>query len=970
MIRFPSINACLFVSCVTLIVTILCHEEEHERVTIGTVAKDKTVPAQLGVDAEFQARRDLADEVSNDGDHLKAIKILEELLSEVEARHPKGDLETVWTLRDLAAKSFHAKQFPQAVVFQRRSYEICKRVAPPSSWNDPNHFTALLEATMMMGRVQITNNAPEKFRQYLTEAIEVLESCPYDPDVMVANLRAQIGMGLKRCGESELANEFCLKAVCVADRFVDRPESPKFKIVQIYWLSASQFFDVSDIALAKQYASKAVDMIDRGLVEPNPQLKTESLQILGKCYANLGAHKQAISCFETAYSEIKGFDKHNAAGIARNLAEANFAAGNLVNAERWLKIAKSYDVGTQRDIRYRFTDAQIHLAKGEWQQARELLLDSLRARRADEVGMDETSEVLALLGKLDFARGQVDSAQEWLEQSRKVQTAVLEQLLAKASEAAVVSYLHHDWRKVTDLYLEVTQQLDDPEQVLRQYELVSQQRGLVVRTLAARNRIRRNLRGRGRELYNEYLRLSNELATAIRHGELPEIGSRSNQLRTEIEVLETEMAKHTPELLEQIRSLITPVKRIQETLDRTEVLIDFVRFSVDQQDQYAVFVVTPNRVFRTQVSDADALHQKVHAWRAAIEQGHGDHLAKEVHASLWKPAEAFIPSEADTLYVCGDGELLLVPWNALRRTDESILLEHYAIATPPHPQHLLTKPRAQKVAKGQLLAVGNIAFGNHPGKATSRARASKWRQLEHTRTEISALSRRASNAGFDVTVLDGSKATASNVSENLPTSYWIHLATHGFHASDPDDPDVTIPLFADRMHPLTSKGLVLAGANDGDSDGLLNGTAISNLDLEKAEMVFLSACDSGIGDVFDGEGIYGLQRAFHAAGARNVICSLWQVDDAATALLVERFYKNYWSQNMSPLHALRAAQLELYKNPLLHESFKQKHSKMHSHTRGLKRRPSTAKGEKQSLRLPTALWAGFVFSGSGTIARP
>ena len=87
------------------------------------------------------------------------------------------------------------------------------------------------------------------------------------------------------------------------------------------------------------------------------------------------------------------------------------------------------------------------------------------------------------------------------------------------------------------------------------------------------------------------------------------------------------------------------------------------------------------------------------------------------------------------------------------------------------------------------------------------------------------------------------------------------------------------------------------------------------MDLRRTELVVLSACDTGLGDVAGGEGVMGLTRAFHLAGARNVVASLWKVDDRATAALMRLFYHKLWSEGKPPIKALREAQLALYRHP-------------------------------------------------------
>src|SRR5439155_18188593 len=126
--------------------------------------------------------------------------------------------------------------------------------------------------------------------------------------------------------------------------------------------------------------------------------------------------------------------------------------------------------------------------------------------------------------------------------------------------------------------------------------------------------------------------------------------------------------------------------------------------------------------------------------------------------------------------------------------------------------------------------------------------------------------------------------------------------------------------------PLILAGVVLAGANRpqklnewgapiGD-DGILTGEEVAALDLAGTELVVLSACETGVGEVAGGEGVFSLQRAFHLAGARTVIGSLWKVNDEATEALMVAFYQNLWQKKLGKLEALRQAQLALLRGAL------------------------------------------------------
>jgi CHAT domain-containing protein len=214
-------------------------------------------------------------------------------------------------------------------------------------------------------------------------------------------------------------------------------------------------------------------------------------------------------------------------------------------------------------------------------------------------------------------------------------------------------------------------------------------------------------------------------------------------------------------------------------------------------------------------------------------------------------------------------------------------------------------------------------------------------------------------AAAPLDLLQQDAATESAFRQQAGRHRVLHLATHGFFAPArlksalaPDaEADNRTELFAQEgvngFHPGLLSGLALSGANvkpkEGEDNGILTAIEVQGMDLRGVELVVLSACETGLGEVAGGEGVLGLQRAFQIAGAETVVASLWKVPDEATSLLMRRFYANLWDRKMTRLGALREAQLWVL--------------------RGGEDPASTAPPPATAERRPPVAWAAFVLSG-------
>ncbi len=213
------------------------------------------------------------------------------------------------------------------------------------------------------------------------------------------------------------------------------------------------------------------------------------------------------------------------------------------------------------------------------------------------------------------------------------------------------------------------------------------------------------------------------------------------------------------------------------------------------------------------------------------------------------------------------------------------------------------------------------------GLIDSTLRGGKWTYLKWTEVEINTLELILTDAGLKADVHKAYAATEESFKRTgvaKPSPRIVHLATHGFFFPDPkstqksENSGTNEPVFKISEHPMIRSGLILSGGNHawqtgkpfrpGFEDGILTAYEISQMNLSNTELVVLSACETGLGDIQGNEGVYGLQRAFKIAGAKYLIMSLWQVPDFHTQELMTTFYSKWLEDKMSIPDAFRAAQ--------------------------------------------------------------
>lgn len=372
--------------------------------------------------------------------------------------------------------------------------------------------------------------------------------------------------------------------------------------------------------------------------------------------------------------------------------------------------------------------------------------------------------------------------------------------------------------------------------------------------------------------------------------------------------------------------------------------------------RYLAFIVSNanSPVQLVDLGPADRLDQLIQEYRRKIAAKANNRAGKDteidalgtaLYGTIMGPLQQYLAG-VSSLLISPDGALHLLPFEVLRAPDQRYLIEHYAVSYIGSGRDVARFGRKRSGTGGatlfadpdydlQLTSAGGPELrGDLPDQLASV----HFDRLPDTRVEADAVAGLLGKT-MPVTNLVGQAAVESTLFHRQQPRI-LHLATHGFflHGAEQSQQG-TRGLAAVQKHqavlshdnrllnPMVRSGIVLAGVNRslarGRDDGLVTAEKILGLSLLGTELVTLSACETGVGDVRAGEGVFGLKRAFILAGARSVILSLWSVPSRETTELMIEFYRRL-SSGITKATALRQAQLALlkkYPNPFYWGAF-------------------------------------------------
>jgi CHAT domain-containing protein/Tfp pilus assembly protein PilF len=593
--------------------------------------------------------------------------------------------------------------------------------------------------------------------------------------------------------------------------------------------------------------------------------------------------------------------------------------------------------------------ARVYAEQGQYGRAGPLYQRALATNEAT-LGKNHPAVVKSLndLAVLQLARRRLTAAVPLLTRAFAVSEQRLRHEALDFSEARLASFLQLLRADEERLYALLRAHPDNASVKRLALSAALLLKGRSVEETANISRaVYRGLGAQERDTFERLRGLRTQLASLSLHGPgprpLPVYQKQLQALAEQGDALEATLAQRSAPLRE-ITALPSPaviIDRVARALPRDRALIEFISY-VDRplvpgpdapaaQLRSLALVLFPDATIRAlDLGPAEPIDSAALRLRAALANRDAafDTHAQRLYQLAFRPLLPLL-GKTRRLFLSTDGQLALVPFSALH-DGQQFLVESFDFTYLTSGKDLL--PRLQQAARSSSVVVladpdfdasfqhsasfqGEFATLHQRSAAlehffSSRDEGSAIRAwatvpLPGTRQEAKAIQRLLPKAQLFL----GAEATKQRLLD-LSTPGILHLATHGFFLEDAAVPEGTRgvghfgalgeePAALRPPDPLLRSGLLLAGARAAAAssrspaeNALVTALELAGLDLWGTELVVLSACDTGRGDVKRGQGVYGMRRALMVAGAETVVTSLWKVDDQTTSTLMEGYYRN------------------------------------------------------------------------------
>ncbi|MEL7036073.1 MAG: CHAT domain-containing tetratricopeptide repeat protein, partial [Cyanobacteria bacterium J06592_8] len=601
--------------------------------------------------------------------------------------------------------------------------------------------------------------------------------------------------------------------------------------------------------------------------------------------------------------------------------------------------------------------AVLYNSQGRYEEAEPLYKQALEMNQK-LLGPEHPDVAISLnnLALLYYSQGRYEQAINFLSQGLDVEEQNLNVLLATGSERQKQDSMKTISR-TTDfaISLHIQNAPNNSEAARLALTTLLRRKGRILDVITNDLQLlRENITPENQKFLDELQAVRTQLATLIYNQpenlSLEQYRQQIEALKKEADNLEAELSSRSAEF----RTLSEPVtiEAVQQLIPEDTALVELVLYySLNPKGRvkphYAAYILKSSGEPQwVDLGEAKTIHE---AYSKRL--GFGQNLflkassalmnksARSLDELLMKPIREKL-GDVEHIIISPDAELNRISFAALVDENNQYLVENYRITYLTTGRDLIRLQNEYDSRQNPVI-IANPNYDN-PGQPTTvpvaensdspqiwgarGAVALNFQPLPGTAEEAKVISTLLPN----VTVFTESEAT-ENIVKQVEAPEILHIATHGFFLQnipriEPNEPlDLLLtlneaegstnsqPSTPVQENPLLRSGLAMAGFHpreSGSEDGVLTALEVANLKLRGTKLVVLSACQTGMGEIENGEGVYGLRRAFTLAGAESQLMSLWKVDDEGTKELMIKYYQRLL-QNQGRSEALRQTQLEM-----------------------------------------------------------
>jgi CHAT domain-containing protein/Tfp pilus assembly protein PilF len=679
-----------------------------------------------------------------------------------------------------------------------------------------------------------------------------------------------------------------------------------------------------------------------------------SLNNLAELYRTMGAYAQAEPLYRRALAvkeKALGPEHPGTAVSLSNLAGLYSTMGAYAQAEplyrRALAIREKALGPEHSDTAMSLNNlARLYSTMGAYAQAEPLYRRAL-AVNEKALGPEHPTTATSLnnLAMLCWAMGEPAAALSLLERAHAIEMKNTARFLLTGSESRKRAYVAQVLG-ITAATVSLSVALTSPQAKLLGLGSVLEVKGRVLDAMSDNvGRLRESVKTKDRTLLEQLVVVAQQSSALMYQGPRslsPEMyRQRVDALSSQQAQLEAELSTRSAAFRQQVAPFT--LAAVQAAIPKQAAFIEWYRYKPYNfrakdgkgkwgKPRYVAYVLRhEGEPAVVDVGEAEAIEQLILDFRTGLSDPTSTYIrevATDLYDKLMKPLRPLL-GDTDQLLISPDGALNLIPFAALRDDAGAYLSTKVEITYLTSGRDLLRVTGAA-VAKGKAVVVANPDYGPSATMVAQGAAAvplarsldldregMTFAPLPGTAQEAQALSPLLKVEKEQL--LTQAQATEAKVKQ-LHGPRILHIATHGFFLNDNELPTTALRVgdFSPEQppvplgeNPLLRSGLALAGANTRRSgehdDGILTAAEVAQMDLRGTQLVVLSACETGVGEVQNGEGVYGLRRALVLAGAETQVASLWKVADEATKDLMVEYYQRLL-QGEGRSAALRAAQ--------------------------------------------------------------